>query len=82
MLREKSGPGTFHQDRHLDAIREDVEELDRLIGRILELSETVHFLHHQIFALNRFIGLEFGDGSFEANVSVVDHVDAADHLQG
>jgi two-component system sensor histidine kinase CpxA len=37
MLREKSGSPDY--ERHLDAIREDVEELDRLIGRILELSK-------------------------------------------
>ena len=39
MLREKLGPGVPHQERHLDAISEDIEELDRLIGRILELSK-------------------------------------------
>jgi signal transduction histidine kinase len=39
MLREKLGPGAPNQERHLDAIREDVEELDRLIGSILELSK-------------------------------------------
>ena len=39
MLREASRTGAPHEERHLDAIREDVEELDRLIGRILELSK-------------------------------------------
>jgi two-component system sensor histidine kinase CpxA len=39
MLREKAGSGSPDYERHLDAIREDVEELDRLIGRILELSK-------------------------------------------
>jgi len=39
MLREASGAEAPQRERHLDAIREDVEELDRLIGRILELSK-------------------------------------------
>jgi two-component system sensor histidine kinase CpxA len=39
MLRGKPGPDTPQQERLLDAIREDIEELDRLIGRILELSK-------------------------------------------
>jgi signal transduction histidine kinase len=39
LLREGSGTWTPRPDRHLDAIREDIEELDRLIGRILELSK-------------------------------------------
>jgi two-component system sensor histidine kinase CpxA len=40
MLREKTGTGAGHQEgRYLDAIREDILELDRLIGRILELSK-------------------------------------------
>ncbi len=39
MLREAPGAEAPQRERHLDAIREDVEELDRLIGRILELSK-------------------------------------------
>ena len=40
MLREKTGTGAGHQEgRYLDAIREDILELDQLIGRILELSK-------------------------------------------
>ncbi len=40
MLREKTGTGAgHHEGRYLDAIREDILELDRLIGRILELSK-------------------------------------------
>jgi signal transduction histidine kinase len=40
MLREKTGTGAGHPEgRYLDAIREDILELDRLIGRILELSK-------------------------------------------
>ena len=39
LLREKLGVGNHQQlDRHLDDIREDIDELDHLIGRILELS--------------------------------------------
>ena len=39
LLREKLGKGNFKEyERHLDEIREDVSELDRLTGRILELS--------------------------------------------
>ena len=39
LLREKLGVGNYqHLDRHLDDIREDIDELDHLIGRILELS--------------------------------------------
>ena len=40
LLREKSQQGDSKElERHLDAIREDIEELDTLIGRILELSK-------------------------------------------
>jgi signal transduction histidine kinase len=40
MLREKTGTGVSnHEGRYLDAIREDIQELDQLIGRILELSK-------------------------------------------
>jgi signal transduction histidine kinase len=39
MLREAPGTEAPQHERLLDAIREDVEELDRLIGRILELSK-------------------------------------------
>ncbi len=39
MLRGNPGPGEPQPERLLDAIREDIEELDRLIGRILELSK-------------------------------------------
>ncbi len=39
MLREASGTEASQRERLLDAIREDIEELDRLIGRILELSK-------------------------------------------
>ncbi|MBI5602135.1 MAG: HAMP domain-containing histidine kinase [Deltaproteobacteria bacterium] len=40
MLREKleQGEAAFYE-RHLDEIREDIQELDHLIGRILELSK-------------------------------------------
>ncbi len=39
LLREKSEKGDAKEyERHLDDIREDVNELDRLTGRILELS--------------------------------------------
>jgi len=39
LLRERSQQGDSRElERHLDAIREDIEELDTLIGRILELS--------------------------------------------
>jgi signal transduction histidine kinase len=39
MLREAPGTEAPQHERLLDAIREDVEELDRLIGRLLELSK-------------------------------------------
>ncbi|MFH0789984.1 MAG: HAMP domain-containing sensor histidine kinase, partial [Pseudomonadota bacterium] len=40
MLREKLGiTGDSPNERHLDEIREDIQELDTLIGRILELSK-------------------------------------------
>jgi len=40
LLREKAqGEGCEVQARYLDDIRQDIEELDRLIGRILELSK-------------------------------------------
>ncbi|MBA4394864.1 MAG: hypothetical protein C0407_15035, partial [Desulfobacca sp.] len=40
MLREKLGKtGDNCNERHLDEIREDIQELDTLIGRILELSK-------------------------------------------
>jgi two-component system sensor histidine kinase CpxA len=40
LLRERGGTGTnTPEGRYLDAIREDILELDRLIGRILELSK-------------------------------------------
>jgi two-component system sensor histidine kinase CpxA len=39
LLREKLEKGNFKEyERHLDDIREDIGELDRLTGRILELS--------------------------------------------
>jgi signal transduction histidine kinase len=39
LVREKLEKGNFKEyERHLDEIREDVSELDRLTGRILELS--------------------------------------------
>jgi two-component system sensor histidine kinase CpxA len=39
LLREKLEKGNFKEyERHLDDIREDISELDRLTGRILELS--------------------------------------------
>ncbi|MFC1868922.1 ATP-binding protein [Thermodesulfobacteriota bacterium] len=39
LIREKLEQGNRKElERHLDDIREDIEELDRLIGRILELS--------------------------------------------
>ena len=40
LLREKSQHRDLRElERHLDAIREDIEELDTIIGRILELSK-------------------------------------------
>lgn len=40
LLREGSGKSdNKDRERHLDAIREDIEELDRLIGQILDLSK-------------------------------------------
>ncbi len=40
ILREKLKPGDVAlYERHLDEIREDIQELDQLIGRILEWSK-------------------------------------------
>jgi len=40
LLREQFEKGDFNRfERHMDSIREDIEELDTLIGRILELSK-------------------------------------------
>lgn len=40
LLREKAQQRDLRElERHLDAIREDIEELDTIIGRILELSK-------------------------------------------
>ena len=40
MIREKLGENELQlYERHLDEIREDIQELDTLIGRILELSK-------------------------------------------
>jgi len=52
LLRERLEQDDYHDgDRHLDDIGEDIDELDRLIGSILDLSKLD--IHEDVFRIER-----------------------------